>query len=152
MSDTLPMSQQEARWWLGALAVIKTTAADTNGQLSIVEVTEAPGAEAPLHVHHREDEAFYVLEGDVTVYVGDEVSTLTAGGCAFGPRGIPHRFKVGPNGCRMLFICTPGGLEKLVREMSVPAESLTMPPPTDEEPDWDHVARTATANGCEMLA
>ena len=54
----------EARWWFGSLAVIKATAADTGGQFTIVEVTEPPGAEAPLHVHHREDEAFWILEGE----------------------------------------------------------------------------------------
>ena len=55
---------ERARWWLDGLAVIKAGAADTNGQLTVVEVTEPPNAEAPLHVHHREDEAFYVLEGE----------------------------------------------------------------------------------------
>lgn len=61
----VPGGEGEARWWFGALAVIKATSADTGGQMTIVEVTEAPGAEAPLHVHHREDEAFWILEGDV---------------------------------------------------------------------------------------
>ena len=64
---------ENARWWFDALAVIKTRAADTNGQLTIIEVTEPPNAEAPLHVHHREDEGFYVLDGDVTIHVGDDV-------------------------------------------------------------------------------
>ena len=50
----------EARWWGGGLAVLKATAADTGGQMTIVEVTEPPGTEAPLHVHHKEDEAFWV--------------------------------------------------------------------------------------------
>ena len=60
----------EARWWFGSLAVIKATGADTGGQFTIVEITEPPGAEAPLHVHHREDEAFWILEGNVTLEVG----------------------------------------------------------------------------------
>ena len=62
----------EARWWFGSLAEIKATAADTGGQMTIVEVTEAPGTEAPLHVHHRDDEGFWILEGEVTFEVGDE--------------------------------------------------------------------------------
>jgi quercetin dioxygenase-like cupin family protein len=142
----------EARWWFAALAEIKTTAEDTDGQVSIVEMTEPPGVEAPLHVHHREDEAFYLLEGEVTLYVGDEVIECTAGDYAWGPRDIPHRYTVGPNGCRMLFICVPGGFEKLVREMSLPAESRTLPPPADGPPDMEHVAAVAKANGCELLA
>ena len=59
---------------------------------------------------------------------------------------------VGPQGCRMLFICTPGGFENLVREMSVPAGSRTLPPPSDETPDFEQVAAIARANGCELLA
>ena len=118
----------EARWWFASLAEIKVTAADTGGQLTIVEVTEPPGAEAPLHVHHREDEGFWVLDGEVTLYVGDETIEATAGDFAWGPRDIPHRYTVGPNGCRMLFICTPGGFENLVLGMSVPAETRTLPP------------------------
>ena len=143
---------ERARWWLDGLAVIKAGAADTNGQLTVVEVTEPPNAEAPLHVHHREDEAFYVLEGSVTIHVGDEAAVeARPGDLAFGPRDVPHRYTVGPDGCRMLFICTPGGFEDLVIQMSSPAESLTLPPASTEEPDWDHVASVAAANHCEML-
>lgn len=139
----------EARWWFAALAVIKATAADTGGQLTIVEVTEPPGAEAPLHVHHREDEGFWILEGSVTLQVGDDTIEARAGDYAMGPRDIPHRYTVGPDGCRMLFICVPGGFEGLVRDMSVPAESRTLPPPS--EPDVAEVARIAQEYGCELL-
>ena len=69
----------EARWWFAALAVIKATAADTGGQMTIVDMTEPPGAQAPLHVHHREDEAFWILEGDVTIEVGDATIEASAG-------------------------------------------------------------------------
>jgi quercetin dioxygenase-like cupin family protein len=142
----------EALWWFGALAIIRATAADTGGLMTMVEVNEPPGQEAPLHVHHREDEAFYILEGSATIYVGDESFQLGPGDYAFGPRDIPHRYSVGDDGCRMLFICTPGGFENLVRGMSVPAASRSLPPPSDEEPDWARVAAVAEANGCELLA
>jgi quercetin dioxygenase-like cupin family protein len=142
----------EARWWFGALAVIKATAADTGGQMTIVEITEAPAAEAPLHVHHREDEGFWILEGDVTFEVGDITIKAHAGDYAFGPRDIPHRYRVGDAGCRMLFICTPGGFEDLVIAMSEPAGSRTLPPPPDEEPDWERIAAIARAHGAELLA
>jgi mannose-6-phosphate isomerase-like protein (cupin superfamily) len=142
----------EARWWFEALAVIRATAADTGGRMTIVEVTEPPGHEAPLHVHHREDEAFFILEGSATIQVGDETFEVSAGDYAFGPRDVPHKYTIGEDGCRMLFICTPAGFENLVRGMSVPAERRTLPPPSDEEPDWEHVAAVAEANGCELLA
>lgn len=141
----------EARWWFAALAVIKATAADTGGQMTIVEMNEPPGAEAPLHVHHREDEAFWILEGDVTLEVGDDTIEASAGDYAFGPRDVPHRYKVGPNGCRMLFICTPGGFEDLVRDMSVPAQSRTLPPPSDEQPDFERLQAIVLRHGCELL-
>lgn len=69
MTDALAVrsGDGEARWWLGALAVIKATAADTAGHMTVVEVTDPPRVEAPLHVHHKEDEAFWVLEGDVDI-------------------------------------------------------------------------------------
>ena len=145
-------NEGEARWWLGGLAVIKATAEQTGGLFSIVEITEPPNMSAPLHVHHREDETFLILDGEATIEVGDRTIRARPGDMVFGPRGIPHRYDVGPDGCRLLFLLTPGGFEKLVREMSVPAERRTLPPPSAEEPDWDHVAAVAEANGCELLA
>lgn len=157
--DTQPLEpmltrsgEGEARWWLGRLAEIKVTAEQTGGLLTIVEITEPPNSQAPLHVHHREDEAFWILEGSVTLEVGGTTIEAKAGDYAFGPRGIPHRYTVGDDGCRMLFICTPAGFENLVREMSEPAAARTLPPPADEEPDWAHVAAVAKANHCDLLA
>ena len=144
----------EARWWFGALAVLKATAADTGGQMTIVEVTEHPGAEAPLHVHQRDDEGFWVLDGDVTFEVGGETIEASAGDYVFGPRGIPHRFTVGDRGCRMLFILVPGGIEDVIRATSEPAASRTLPPPTDEEPTPEEVEgmkAVVKAHGYELL-
>jgi len=121
-----------ARWFFGGLVEIKATAADTGGRMTIVEVTEPPGSEAPLHVHHRDDEGFWILEGDVTFEVGDETVEASAGDYVFGPRDIPHRFTVGDRGCRMLFILVPGGFEDLIMATSEPATSRTVPPPAEE--------------------
>ena len=142
----------DARWWLGSLAVIKATAADTGGRLTIVEITEPPNSEQPWHVHHREDEGFWLLDGDVTFEVGDRVVEAHAGDYVFGPRDIPHRYTTGPDGCRMLFLMTPGGFEDLVIAMSEPAASRSLPPPPEQEPDWTQVAAVARAHGCELLA
>lgn len=141
----------EARWWFGGLAVIRATSADTGGQMTIVEMTEPPDMQGPLHVHYREDEAFWVLEGSATIEVGDQVFQAGPGDYVFGPRNIPHRYTTGDSGCRMLFICTPGGFENVVREMSTPALSRTLPPPVEEEPDWEWVAAVAEAHGCKLL-
>ncbi len=142
----------EARWWFDCLAEIKVTAEQTGGLLSIVEITEPPNAAGPLHVHHREDEGFWILEGDVTFEVGEETIEAHAGDFVFGPRGIPHRYTVGDAGCRMLFIMTPGGFEELIIATSEPAASRTLPPPPEEEPDWEHLVSMARAYGVELAA
>jgi quercetin dioxygenase-like cupin family protein len=144
----------EARWWFGALAELKATAVDTGGQMTIVEVTEPAGAEAPLHVHHRDDEGFWILEGDVTFEVGDETIEANEGDYVFGPRGIPHRFTVGANGCRMLFILVPGGIEDVIRATSEPAQSRTLPPHPEEEPspqEIEGVKAIVREHGYELL-
>ena len=154
MTDGLAVrsDEGEARWWLGALAIIKATAADTGGNLTLLDVTDPPGVKAPLHVHHREYEAFWVLEGEVTIEIGGKTIEASAGDFVFGPRDIPHRYTVGDAGCRMLFIFTPGGFESMLVEMSEPAGSRTLPPPSDEEPDWERIAAIAQAHGAELLA
>jgi len=144
----------EARWWFGALAEIKATAADTGGQMTIVEVTEHPGAEAPLHVHRRDDEGFWVLEGDVTFEVGDTTIEASAGDYVFGPRDVPHRFTVGDQGCRMLFILVPGGIEDVIRATSEPAMSRILPPPPEAEPtpeEIDGLKAIVKEHGYELL-
>lgn len=147
----VPGDDGEARWWFGSLAVIKATAADTGGHLGIVEITEPPGTEAPLHVHHLEDEAFWVLEGEVSFEVGGASFDATAGDFAFGPRDVPHRYEVGDRGCRMLFILTPGGFEGAIMLMSTPARTRTLPPPSERPPDMSELGTTIASYGCEML-
>jgi mannose-6-phosphate isomerase-like protein (cupin superfamily) len=123
-------SRGEPRWFFGTLLSVKASAADTDGRYTLAEVTAPPHLEAPLHVHHNEDEGFYVLEGSVSITVGDDTVELEAGQHAFGPREIPHRFVVGPQGARMLWVLTPGGFEDMVEEASIPAEAPTVPPAT----------------------
>lgn len=122
------LKQGDARWFFGMLAIMKATSAETNGEFSLLEIIAPAGLEAPLHVHHNEDEGFLVLEGSVTLYIGDEVIEATAGQHAFGPREVPHRFTIGPEGARMIWVLTPGGFENMVEAVSVPAEAMTPPP------------------------
>lgn len=140
-----------ARWWFGALAEIKATAATTGGQFTLLEITCGPGYEGIRHVHHNEDEAFWIIEGDVTLDVGGKIIEMHPGGYAFAPRDIPHSFKVGQSGGRMLFILTPGGFEDLVMETSEPASSLTLPPPSDEMPDIARLQSIVAKYGGEIL-
>ncbi|MDQ3678854.1 MAG: quercetin 2,3-dioxygenase [Actinomycetota bacterium] len=145
----------EARWWSEGLAVIKATAADTGGQMTIVEITEPPDQAAPLHVHHNEDEGFWILDGSATFEVGEQTIEARSGDYLFGPRDIPHRYTAGPDGCRMLFILTPGGFEELLRAISRPAASRTLPPAGDATPpseeEMQRMQAVIQAHGCELL-
>lgn len=131
----------EAYWWIGALAVIKTNADETAGQLTLVEVTTPPGFEMPPHIHHRDDEGFWILEGDATFEIGETTIEAHTGDYLFGPREIPHRFTVGSDGCRMIFVMVPGGLERLIRATGEPAPTRTVPPPPEKPHGPEDIAR-----------
>ena len=144
-----PTAQGRPRWFFGSLMCIKASAADTGGRYTLLDCTWPANAGTPLHVHYEEDEGFYVLEGSVSITVGDDVVELTAGEHAFGPRGIPHRFDVGPEGARMVWVLTPGGFEDFVEEASVPAEALTTAPPELVPPE--DIADIVRRHGMELL-
>jgi quercetin dioxygenase-like cupin family protein len=139
----------QQRWFFGMLAEVKASAADTGGQYTLVEITASPGLETPLHVHYHEDEGFYVLDGTVTIQVGEETVELGAGEHAFGPRDIPHRFTVGPDGAHMIWVLTPGGFEDFIEEASVPAEAPTVPPPSVMPPE--NIVEIVLRHGNELL-
>ena len=144
-----PTARGQQRWFFGMLAEVKASSADTGGQYALLEMTAPPGLQTPLHVHYREDEGFYVLEGSITIEVGDATVELAAGQHAFGPRDIPHRFTVGPAGARMLWVLTPGGFEDFVDEVSVPAATPTVPPATVLPPE--NAAEIVRRHGMELL-
>ena len=118
----------QAWWWTGELAEIKLRAEDTEGRFSLVEVTAPPGIEIPRHVHHGEDETFYVLEGSVTFEVSGSVVEAEAGAVLFAPRDVPHAYTVGPEGARVLFLFSPGGFEGFIEASGEPARARTVPP------------------------
>lgn len=142
----------EARWWWGNLAVLKLTGADTNGGLTVVEVTMGPARMTPPHVHHRKEETFLVLEGQLTFHIGEQEIAAGPGDLVVGPRDIPHRFQAGSDGARVLFLLTPSGLEGLIREQSVPATERTLPPTgAVPPPDLAAMGEIAQRFGCELL-
>ena len=101
----------------GAWRATLATAAETGGSLGVVEMTTLPGAGPPVHIHRRTDEAFYVLEGEYVITLGEQVATIGPGGFVFIPRGAPHAFKnVGAAPGRLLDIKAPGGWEQLFYE------------------------------------
>jgi quercetin dioxygenase-like cupin family protein len=142
----------EARWWFGMLAEIKATSAGTGGQFTLVEVTCAPNYQGVRHIHHHEDEGFWLLDGRMDLEVDGKHTLMNVGDYAFGPRNIPHSFSAGPGGCRVLFILTPGGFENLIMATSVAAPARTVPPPSDEVPDFARLSVILAKFGGEIVA
>jgi quercetin dioxygenase-like cupin family protein len=145
----------DARWWLGvSLATVKATGKETGGHYTLVEVLEPEGEEVPLHVHHNEDEAFWILEGELTFEVGDQMIKASPGSFVFGPRDVPHRYTVDSGPARLLFVLSPAGFEEFIYATSEPAKELTLPPPPEGPPDeaeMEQLGAIARQYGCELL-
>jgi len=112
------------------------TGAETLGRYAIWEALVLPGGGPPPHTHSREEEGFYVLEGDIVLTVGDQRLALSAGMFANMPVGVEHAFKnESTKPARMLISIAPAGLEKMFFEIGVPMPSgaTTAPAPTKEE-------------------
>jgi quercetin dioxygenase-like cupin family protein len=117
-----------ATWAMGALFEHLAGAGDTEGQLAVSLVTQPPGTASPLHVHTREAEAWYVLEGTMTYLAGGQLFHLAAGDFIYLPRDVPHAFRTtGASPVRFLGLTLPGGLMDLYDEVGVPAEQRRLP-------------------------
>jgi quercetin dioxygenase-like cupin family protein len=110
---------------LGTSMRFMATAASTAGRYTVLEQVTPPGWGPPRHIHSREDEIFYILEGSYELNVGVERRMVSAGASAILPRGIPHGFRnVASTHSRLLCVITPGGLE----EYFVAAAKCSPPP------------------------
>ena len=140
----------QAVWFLRNHMTIKATAASTGGAFGLVESLIAPGFSPPLHVHHREDESFWVLEGEVSMQCGDRTFQASAGSFVFLPRDVPHTFVVeGDAPVRMLTLLTPGGGEGVFIDGGRPAENDGLPPPAP--PDIELLKRVSARYGAEIV-
>jgi hypothetical protein len=103
-------------------------------------------------VHHNEDEWFYVLEGELTIWVDGEVIHAPAGSFAFAPKNLPHTFTVSaPDGARFLLVTEPAGFESFMRLGAEPAKALTLPPPPLGPPDVERLGVLAAEYGIDIL-
>jgi quercetin dioxygenase-like cupin family protein len=143
-----------SKWYMGMLLTNLTETPDTNGAFSLFEAILVPGTEPPPHVHSREDELFYVLEGEFDVYVGEEVFNGKTGECIFLPRFKPHAFIIRSPWLRLLILFAPAGVEEAFRSMSSPARNLE--PPTEaltySKYDLEQTARRFGEYGVQILA
>ncbi len=118
-----------ALWFAGALMVVKAAGELTEGRFALLDQRVGAGYATPLHVHHEEDEAWYVLEGDVTFYCGDACAHVGAGAWVFAPKGVAHAFRAGPAGAHLLTFSAPAAFADFVRAAGEPASGLHLPPP-----------------------
>jgi quercetin dioxygenase-like cupin family protein len=112
------------------------TGADTGGKYALWEAIVLPGGGPPPHVHSREEEGFYVLEGEITFVVGEDRLIATAGIFVNMPIGTLHAFKnESMKAARMLISVVPAGLEQMFFEVGVPVspDTVTAARPTNEE-------------------
>lgn len=128
---------------IGDLVTIKADTQQTNGSLTVLEFQIGPKQGPALHTHVREDELWYVIEGEFRFKAGDALLQASTGGMAFGPRGTPHCFQnIGDAPGRLLVITTPSGLERFFEQF---AELL--PGPVESE----KLAAVGHANWVEFV-
>lgn len=147
----LGQGEGEGLWFIGVHACVKASGAATDGRVTIIEHTAPQGVGSPLHVHSREDECFYVLEGDLTFWVGGRTIAGPAGSFVYGPRGIPHTFVVASEQARFLLVAEPGGFDGFMRALSVPATAATLPPPGTPVPSPERMMAVAAEYGIDIL-
>jgi quercetin dioxygenase-like cupin family protein len=143
-------------WWpfnpapvVGRLST-KVTGEQTQGRLFQMHVTDGRGAAPPLHIHHDADETFYVIEGEMTIFVGDERVEAGKGDFVFGPKGVPHAYLVQSDQAEFMVAFAPAGIEGFFAEIApqvVPGE----PKPDPVAPDPEEFARIAGRYEIEIV-
>ncbi len=140
----------KALWVAGDLLTLKVVGDDTDGAFALMEELTPSQGGPPPHIHHREDETLYVLEGEYEVLVGENTVRAGAGSVIRVPRHVLHTFKnVSTTPSRLLALKTPAGLERFFEEVGDPATDDASPPPFGQEQIRRLVA-TAPKYGVEI--
>lgn len=147
----LAAGEGEALWFLGQLLTIKASAASTGGRMALIEGVAAQGPASPLHVHRRESEWWYVLEGELVIWADGEVIQAPAGSFVYGPVDVPHTFSIVSAQARFLLGTEPAGFEAFVGASAKPAGTKTLPPVGTPAPDPARLAELAAEYGIEIL-
>jgi quercetin dioxygenase-like cupin family protein len=140
-----------ALWHLGALLIFKALGAETNDQFWALEGFADHHMAVPLHAHSREDEIWYVLEGEIAFTIGDETRVGGPGTFVHIPRNVPHTFQIRSATARWFGVGTPAGLDPWFFETGEPAGALTLPPPPANPPDVGAIIASLQAYGTETL-
>ena len=129
MEQSIDQDVASAYWMLDILWVVKAYAADTNNTFSMIEQTMPYGSGPPPHYHQDMDEMFYILEGELTLWLDGKILKMGKGAYARVPKGMTHYFKItSTEPCKALNMYTPGGFEEGVIRNATKAEALTLPP------------------------
>lgn len=117
---------------VGEPTLVKVSSSDTGGAFALFHLTAPPLTGPPLHRHSREDETFYVLEGELVFEIDSVRSTVGAGGVVFLPRGVTHRYQnFTKHDARLLIAVTPGGFQDFFVELSAATPAGGGMPPLD---------------------
>jgi quercetin dioxygenase-like cupin family protein len=136
----------EHLWFVGTLATIRIPGEAVDGRFALIEFLFPYLASPPRHTHPQ-DESYVVLDGRLTIEAGEERFVLAAGGAAAVPMGTPHTFRVDSDTARVLVLSTPAGLDRFIRDGSVPANEATLPPPDAPRPSREELERVFEAHG-----
>ena len=128
----------------GETVTFKAVSTDTDGAYTLIEVIDEPQSGPPLHLHRREDEAFYILEGTFAFQIGDRAMTATAGWFMTAPKGVPHSYKnIGTTPARMLTLFVPAGIENFFEDLSKLTAAGTL--------DIDSIVAVSAKQGIEVV-
>jgi quercetin dioxygenase-like cupin family protein len=136
----------EQLWFLGTLATIKVPGEASDGRFALIEFLFPRHASPPPHTHPQ-DESYIVQEGRLTVQAGEQRFELVPDAAAVVPMGVAHTFRVDSDTARVLVLSTPAGLERLVRDGSVPALTPTLPPGETPRPSAERLEAIFRAHG-----
>src|SRR3954453_6378033 len=150
MTTAVPIIRQQGegeRMWFagGGVFTWKATAQETGGAFLLIEDHLERGKVTPLHRHPDQDEAIYVLHGELVAHVEDEDHPVGPGGLFFAPRGVPHAFMVASETAHVLSVQTPGSGESFYREAGEPASSREE---TERPADWPRLRAVAERSSC----
>jgi quercetin dioxygenase-like cupin family protein len=138
---------QAVHWGRAGVLRMLAGAESTDGSFSLVEATEEPGSAAPLHIHHGEAEAFYVLDGEIELTCGQQMVTAAAGDFVYTPKDVPHKYTVvGERPARVLLLFSRSGFEQFFLDAGGPLDE----PPTGP-PDPEQMQRVLDKYGLELL-
>ena len=136
----------EQLWFVGTLATIRIPGEAVDGRFALIEFLFPHLASPPRHTHPQ-DESYVVLDGRLTIEAGEDRFVLEAGGAAAVPMGTPHTFRVDSDTARVLVLSTPAGLDRFIRDGSVPATQPTLPPADAPRPAPEQLERVFKAHG-----